>query len=200
MKHLRFQILNLVFLSIILFTRCGGDIKGTFYISEEALKYQFDTTIASFQMQDNHGITDEFFKNGNFYNTHRYFSEWGTKGEAYGETYGVAYNSVVNNFYFSFVLRADVDYTTVDVEWNFTDMLSFKFETKEVTYGTKPAIHFYDSILVKNKTYYNILEIDYTDKLDKIDDYTPVKTYIAGNVGLVKFILKQDIVFERISN
>lgn len=198
MKHIQSLILNLAFLSMIFFTGCGGDIKGTFYISDEALKYQFDTTIVCFQMQDNNGITDEFFKNGNFYNTHRYFSEWGTKGEAFGETFGVAYNSVVNNFYFSFVLRADVDYTTVDMEWNFNDILTFIFETKEVTYGTKPTISFYDSLQVRDKTYYNILEIDYTDNVHKIDEHTPVKTFIAGNVGLVKFVLREDIVFERI--
>ncbi len=62
-----------------------------------------------------------------------------------------------------------------------------------------PEILFYDSLTVKGVTYRNMIEIDYSGKINEIDDFTPVKTFISGEKGLVKFIRKDGITLERIS-
>ena len=57
MKHIQLTIkLISVFILPILLNSCGGDLEGTFYISDEARKYQIDTTITKMQFVDNFGI------------------------------------------------------------------------------------------------------------------------------------------------
>lgn len=182
-----------------MFNNCGGDLKGTFYISDEARKYQIDTTITSIKFIDNYGISEEFYLDQNvWYASHHYFSEWGSDGEAWGETYGVAYNSSVNRFFFMFVLRADVENTDIELEWNQKDRLVYNFSTKNVESDVKATVHFYDTLSVRGIKYYNIIEIDYTETINEIDKDTPVKTYISGNKGLIKIQRKDNINLERI--
>jgi hypothetical protein len=38
----------------------------------------------------------------------------------------------------------------------------------------------------------------YSDNKNAIDMNTPVKTYISGEKGLIKFIRKDNIIFERV--
>ena len=200
MMRLFRSTIKLLFILIVfvLTNNCGGDIEGVYYISDEAREYQFDTTIYSFKMVDNHGITEEFYMDQNiWYSTHHYFSEWGTDGKACGETFGVAYYSVLNDYSFMFVLRAQVEYTDMEIEWNQRDRLVYNFKTKKVTTGIEPGILFYDSLSVRDITYGNIIEIDYSYKIRDIDINTPVKTYISGEKGLIKFIRRDNIIFER---
>jgi len=201
MRPIRLTIkLLYIILAGALLCSCGGDdLEGTYYLSDEAREYMIDTTVTSFRMVDNHGLTDEFYLDGYiWYTLHHYFSEWGTEGDAFGETFGVAYMSSVNDYSFMFVLRANVGYTELDVEWNQRDRLTYNFKSGKVTYGVVPGIMFYDTMSVKGITYSNIIEIDYSGRVTEIDDNTPVKTYISGEKGLIKFIRKDNIVFERI--
>lgn len=199
MKPIRLTIKLLPILAIyIIINSCIGDIEGTFYISDEAKKYQIDTTIISFKMIDNYGITDEFYMNNIWYNTHHYFDEWGINDKAYGETFGVAYHSIINNYFFMYVLRADVEFTNLEIEWNQKDIMVYNFSSKKVTSDIKPKILFYDSLIVRDISYKNIIEIDYSNNLSEIDLYTPIKSYISGDKGLIKFIRRDNIVFERI--
>ncbi len=108
-----------LFLVAALCCRCGGDLEGIFYLSDEARRYMIDTTIRSFHMVDNLGMTEAFYMDEwIWYRTHHYFSEWGSDGDAYGEAFGVAYLSSVNDYAFMFVLRAQVGYTEMEIEWN----------------------------------------------------------------------------------
>jgi hypothetical protein len=200
MKHIQLTIkLISVFILPILLNSCGGDLEGTFYISDEARKYQIDTTITKMQFVDNFGISEEFYIDQNiWYITHHYYSEWGTDGEAWGETFGVAYNSTVNGFFFMFVLRADVENTDLEIEWNQRDRLVYNFGTKAIESGVNANIKFYDTLTVRGIKYQDIIEIDYTEKINEIDNDTPVKTYISGNKGLIKFERKDKIILERI--
>lgn len=200
MKHIRLIIKSAIFfLSFFLFVSCGNDIKGTFYISDEARKYEIDTSIYSFKMIDNYGITEEFYMDKNiWYTTHHYFSEWGTDGDAFGETFGVAYNSILNNYFFMFVLRADVENTDLEIEWNQRDRFVYNLEKKIFTDGVVPEISFYDSLVVRDITYKNIIEIDYSKVKNKIDINTPVKTYISGEKGLIKLVRIDNNILERI--
>ncbi len=178
---------------------CGDKIVGTFYLSEEALKYEIDTTITSFRMVDNHGITEEFYLHSDSWGTsYKYFHEWGVDGNAFGETFYVKYLSVLNDFCMTYVLRADVDYSELEVEWGYKDFIRYNFKDKKVVFGTKAKVKFYDSLWVKDHTYGRIIEIDYTDVQDKISEDTPVKTFISGERGLIKFTLKSGVTFERI--
>lgn len=199
MKHIRLTIkIVAAFFMLIVINNCGGYIEGIVYLSDEARKYQIDTTIMSVKFIDNYGISEEFYLDKNiWYRTHHYFSEWGSDGEAWGETFGVAYNSTLNGFFFMFVLRADVENTDLEIEWNQRDRLVYNFETKTVEYGVMAKINFYDTLWVKGIKYYDIIEVDYTDNINEIDYDTPVKTYISGNKGLIKFERKDNIILER---
>lgn len=200
MKHIQ-SIIKLisVFILLILLNSCGGDLEGTFYISDEARKYQIDSTITTMKFVDNYGISEEFYIDQNiWYTTHHYFSEWGTDGEAWGETFGVAYNSSVNGFFFMFVLRADVENTDLEIEWNQRDRLVYNFSTRTVESGVDANIIFYDTLTVRGIKYKDIIEVDYSAKINEIDNDTPVKTYISGNEGLIRFERKDKITLERI--
>ncbi len=100
------QLISSVFVlfAIIVFYGCEGDkIEGTFYLSDQARKYQIDTAM-SFKMIDNHGITEDFYIDKYiWYSTHHFFSDYGNG--IIDETFGVAYYSSINNYSFMYVLR-----------------------------------------------------------------------------------------------
>ncbi|MDR2009391.1 MAG: hypothetical protein LBQ22_02790 [Bacteroidales bacterium] len=195
MKHIQ-SIINSLFIIVILgFSSCNNDLEGTFRLSDEAQKYLIDTTIISFRMEDNYGISEEFYQSNIFYQTHHFFYPL---EDAFLENFGISYSSSINRFYFMYVLRADTDHTSMEIEWNQKDMFTMNLNTKEITYGVVPKVSFCDTMTVRNTNYYNIIEIDYTDNINKIDKDTPVKTYISGNKGLIKFIRKDGVILERV--
>ncbi len=198
MKHTQFTINNALFLlTIVFFSSCGEKIEGTFYLTDEAKKYQIDTTITSFNMVDNYGITEEFYVDKNiWYTTHHYFSNYGNG--VTDEIFGIAYYSSLNDYSFMFVLRPDLEGTDLEVEWNQRDLLEYNFGTKKVESGTVAEVSFYDTLTVRGVKYNNIIEIDYSNTKNEIDADTPVKTYISGDMGLIKFIRKDNITMERI--
>ncbi|MFA6403330.1 MAG: hypothetical protein WCX31_17160 [Salinivirgaceae bacterium] len=200
LSKIRTALLFSIFVSTGFLLACIDEVEGTFYISDEALKYQIDTTITSFQMQDNFGITEGFYLDQNiWYATHHYFSQVGN-GATYIETFGVNYYSVLGNYSFMFVLRAQVEYTQMEIEWNQTDRISYNFNSKKVESGLKANISFFDSLSVRNHTYYRIIEVDFSTIANQIGPDTPLKIFISGNDGLIKFIRKEGIVVERIYN
>lgn len=97
-----------------------------------------------------------------------------------------------------FVLRANVENTDLEIEWNQKDRLVYNFGTKDIENGVEANIKFYDTLTVRGIKYQDIIEVDYTDKINEINDDTPVKTYISGNKGLIKLVRKDKIVLERI--
>ncbi|MBN1951639.1 MAG: hypothetical protein JW801_10575 [Bacteroidales bacterium] len=189
-----------LFLAVILnLAACGPDIEGTFYLSDEARKYMPDTTVTTIRMVDSHGISEEFYIDQHiWYTTHHYFDEWGTNGDAFGESFGIAYISTVNDYFFMYVLRAHVEYTEMTIEWNQKDMLTYNFSSEEIGNMPGAKISFNDSMRVRGTTYDHIIELDYSAIVDEIDESTPVKTYISGSRGLVKFVRQDGIVFERV--
>ncbi len=186
-------------LTALFFTTCGEDIEGTFYLSKKSLKYQIDTTITSFTMIDSHGITESFYMdNRHWYSTHHYFNEWGVDGTAFGEVFGVAYHSTVNDYFFSFTLRADTDHTDMEIEWNQTDRITYDIENEMVTYGPPADVQFLDSLLIADTIYRDIIKIDFTGLEDKIQENTPLTTYLSGTTGLIKFERADGIISSRI--
>ncbi len=200
MKRIQLIIKISLFVLIVLFlNNCGEDITGTYYISDEAKNYEIDTTITSINFTDNNGLSESFsLDQDTWYTTHHYFTEWGTGGKAFGETYGLHYTSTVNRFFFMYVLRADVGYTKLEIEWNQTNRSTYNFSTKQVESGIKGKVTFCDSLEVKGVIYRNIVEFDYADNSNAIDDDIPVKTVISGDKGLIKFSRKDGVIFERI--
>lgn len=191
--------LILAVLTLALFVRCGDKLEGHFHISEAARKYQIDTTITHFSIIDNNGITDEFVLDKKvWYATHHYYQEWGVDGKAWGETYGVAYESVVNNWHFMMVLRADVDHTDLEIEWNLTDRVTVNLASGSIESGHARALLFSDSMTVAGVTYYDIVELDYTGRESLIGNSTPVKTFISGKHGLVRMERKDGVVLNRV--
>lgn len=195
------NISGLLLLSLFLFSACGRhcDSRDRFYFTPEDLKYQPDTTGYPFKMVDNHGITEEFYVDRtNFYPDHHYFSILGNECDPVSETFGIAYHSTVNDYFISMVMRAGIPSASLEIDWNLRNWFTYDFGTAKVIDGIAPEIYFYDSLTVRGKTYYKIIEIDYTGKINQIDANTPVKTYISGNEGLIKFIRKDNITLERI--
>jgi hypothetical protein len=198
MKKPSLLILNSIIIALILvLAGCGEDIPaGMFYLSDEARDYQFDT-VNSFKMIDNHGITEQFYAlDYSFYTKHHFFAQF---GPALCETFGITYNSVLNDYYFSYMLRAETDYSGLRVDWNQKDWLTYNFDEDIITStGIMPAIKFYDTLLVGGYIYNHIIEVDYTGNEHDIDEDTPVKTYISGEKGLIKFTRKDGVIMERI--
>lgn len=188
-----------VLLVIFLFVRCGEELEGDFYISDEARKYQTDTTLTSLRFIDNYGISEEFRMDQHlWYTTHHYFSEWGIDGKARGETFGVAYTSTLNRFFFMYVLRASVGYTNLEIEWNQKDLLVYNMLTNKVENGVEAEVSFIDSLFVRGIKYDDVIVVDYSKKIAEIDSNTPVKTYISGQKGLIRIERKDDVVLERV--
>ncbi len=199
MKHIQLTNKLILISALSLLLNSCGDIKGVFNISSDARKYQIDTTITTLKFVDNYGISEEFFMDQDvWYKTHHYYSEWGSDGDAWGESYGAAYSSTVNGFFFMFGLRATVENTELEIEWNQKDRLVYNFRTKTVEYGVDAKINFYDTLTVRGIQYKDIIEVDYTEKINEIDKDTPVKTYISGNKGLIRFERKDNVILERI--
>jgi hypothetical protein len=196
-KPFQLIIKCMVFPLLISLVSCGTDNpEGVYYFSDDARNYQFDT-VNSFQMIDNLGITEQFYvDNYTWYPRHYFFDQF---GGLYCETFGIAYHSVLNDFFFLYLLKAEMDFTGLRVEWNQKDAVIYNFdENKIISTEIVPDVRFYDSLLVKDVIYSNIIEIDYTDNIGLIDENTPVKTYISGDKGLVKFIRKDGIIAERV--
>lgn len=189
-----------------------------YYISGDVKKYTFDVTKTSFQMSDNVGMQEKFHISTNrTYNgqipTYYYFEPVVCSGiytgTAYFENFGVSYQSVLNSYFFRYIITGGFE-TQLTIKWSedvydfntrtFLDnnRFEYNFKTKKVTSKVKPDVNFYDSINVKDFVYQDVIEIDYSDVKDKIDENTPVKSYFSGKSGLIKIMLKEGIVLERI--
>ncbi len=181
-----------------MFTSCGDDLEGTFLINDEASVFKTDTTIYSFQMIDSHGITDEFYQSNIWYSTHNYMSGWGD--EAWYESYGTAYESALNNYFFMIVLRGDIDYSNMEIEWNQTDRINYRFGEQYLDLNGSAGLIIltYDTLTVNEILYHDIMEINLMGSADEIGANTPVKTWISGSTGLIMFERKDGIISKRV--
>jgi hypothetical protein len=91
----------------------------------------------------------------------------------------------------------DSEYLYKD-EYKDNNRLEYNFSTKKVTSKVKPKIRFYDSLIVSNKTYFDIIEIDYSSIKNKINNNTPIKIFFAGKAGIIKFMPVEGIELERV--
>lgn len=194
MKHFHL-IFKIFFIPFFIVSCIHDEPQGVFDLSEDAQKYKVDSTITSFQMIDNNGIKEEFYVN-DFYS---YYHEPWENG--FFEIYNIEYTSTLNNYSLRINLNADDISSSLTINWNHNNYSYYYFDTNEI-FGdpVNPIIKFHNSIQVQNATYFNIIEIDYTNNIKKIDNKTPVKTYISGNKGLIKFIRKDGVFLERIAN
>ena len=195
------------------------DIDGKrFYIASEARKYMLDTTETSFRMEDNVGIKETFHIEKNiFYNAqvpnYLYYEEFkgagAISGTAVAEKFGITYESVLNQYYFRYSLTSVIetkleiswcldDYNFSSNSWEDNNRFEYNFNTKKVSSKLKPKVKFFDSLVVNNITYQDVIEIDYSSLKDKINENTPSKIYFAGKAGLIKFVPLEGIEVERI--
>lgn len=190
--------LLVLFSAVVVFQSCGDDLEGTFLINKEASVFKTDTTVYSFAMIDSYGITDEFYQSSIWYSTHNYMSDWGDK--AWYESYGVAYESALNNYFFMIVLRADMDRSKMEVEWNQMDRFNYSFGVIDLDYNGGPGIKvsLYDTLTVNGVLYHNIMEFDLRMSASKIGRNTPIKTWISGSIGLIMFERKNGVVSKRV--
>lgn len=185
----------LLIISFLFLLGCVKDEPiGIFNLSEEASKYKIDGEITSFKMIDNNGITD-LFRQENFSLYHHEPWEGG-----FFESYDIAYRSIINNYYFNLRLNADDYSSTMSFTWNQNNYVYYDFKYKETdSDGFKPVISFYKSMMIRGVNYKDIIELDYSKGVDKIQDNTPLKAFISGKKGLLKIVRKDGIVLERLS-
>lgn len=226
MKH--FQLNKFAFLVLIIctlssiFTSCEvEDISGNhYYISNEVRKYMADTTQKYIDMVDNVQMKERFKVEKNyFFNTEEpnylYFSTFTgagyISGIAYSENFSIAYKSLLNQYYFRYRITGNYgNETMLEVKWcedsyNFSkndfddnNRFEYNFRTKKITSKLKPKVRFYDSLTIASTSYFDIIEIDYSSKKDKINENTPIRVFFAKNAGLIKFEPKEGIVLERL--
>ncbi|MDA3865405.1 MAG: hypothetical protein PF489_01495 [Salinivirgaceae bacterium] len=193
------QSIVAVLLLFVLLAGCGDKIKGTFYLSEKAKMYTIDTTITSFTMIDDVGITEDFVMDRHtWYTQHHYFNNWGVDGDAKGEVFGIAFNSTINNYFFTYVLRADETFSTLEIEWVQKDMFTLNLDSEKIISGKNAHISFLDSLQVNQKTYKNVIMVDYRHMSGETHNKTPVVSYFSAHYGLIKLIRKDGIVSTRL--
>ena len=154
MKHIHL-IFKYLFLLILVVSCIPEEPEGTFNLSEEAQKYKIDSTITSFQMIDNNGITEQFYLS-NFYS---YYHEPWENG--FFENYNVEYRSIINDYTLRIHLGADDISDDLNINWNGNYYVYYYFDSGE-TYGDPltPDIKLHNSIVVQNVTYFNIIELN----------------------------------------
>ena len=226
MKHFQLNK-HLFFFSFIIilsfsFTACEvEDINGKYYYIDEVVrKYLTDTTQNHIDFVDNMLIKEHFVvERDYFFNTeepyylyHRSFIGAGyISGIAYAETFSISYKSVLNDYHFRYRIAGSYgNETTLEVKWcedsnnlsknDFDDnnRFEYNFRTKKVTSKVKPKIRFYDSLVVANKTYFDIIELDYSSIKNKINSNTPIKVFFAGKTGIIKFMPVEGVELERV--
>lgn len=180
-------------IAVICLSSCNDE--GTWYLSNEAERYIIDTSIVSFRMEDNYGMSEEFQQCCNAMEQYRYFF---TSGECAWEMYGITYSSSINNLLFEYRLLSDLNGTELEIWWNYRNILDYNIDAKKISEGFKPRVSFYDTLTVRNIVYENIIEIDYRKIIDELEPGTPQKIYISGKKGLIKLEFNNDIALERI--
>jgi len=226
MKH--FQLNKLAFLVLIIctfgafFTSCEvEDISGNhYYISNEVRKYMADTTQKYIDMIDNVQMKERFMIKKNYlfsieepkYLYLTTFTGAGNiSGIAFSEIFSIAYKSLLNQYNIRYRLTGNYgNETKLEVKWcedsyNFSkndfednNRFEYNFRTKKITSKVKPKIRFYDSLVVANKTYFDIIEIDYSSIKSKINSNTPIKVFFAGKTGIIKFMPVEGVELERV--
>lgn len=187
-------IIKLFFIQALVLSCTEHTPVGTFNLSEEAQKYKIDSTITSFQMIDKNNITEGFYLD----DVLSYYHEpW---EDGLFEIYRVNYFSVINNYSFDVNLRADDISSTLNFNWNYKTNFYYDFKTTEI-YGDPraPSLKFSDSIKIRNTVYYDIIEIDYTNSVNKIKDESILKACVSGKKGLIKLVRKDGNILERIN-
>jgi hypothetical protein len=226
MKHFQLNKQLILFvltgLLSLIFTACEvEDINGKYYYIDESVhKYLPDTAQNHIDFVDNMLIKEHFIvERDYFFNTeepfflyHRnFFGAGDISGIAYAETFSISYKSVLNNYHFRYRMTGNYgNETTLEVKWcedseylykdeyKDNNRLEYNFSTKKVTSKVKPKIRFYDSLIVSNKTYFDIIEIDYSSIKNKINNNTPIKIIFAGKAGIIKYMPVEGVELERV--
>lgn len=174
--------------------------KGVSRFNEEARGFIIKDTISrSFSMIDNYGITDDFVINSSYYN-YKFLSYSGLIDNPL-EQFVYEPHSLLNNFYFTYKLLAGKNTTNLMIDLPYLyDPMVYDLSLKKVTNTSGPIaeIKFSDEMEVRGIVYKNIIEIDFSMNQEQIKKTCPVKTYYSLEKGLIKFIRKDGIFFERI--
>lgn len=225
MKHIQFfsrSILTILCILVLCACESPEYLNGTkHFLSDEVHKYMADTTITKFNMTDNVGISETFYvEKSNFgsyqWPHHHYFSLFHITGsiKAYGyaENFNIAYKSAFSNYTFRFELNSRSDNKThLIVKWGEDDIefekkkyddadnwFTYDFTDRKVTSRLKPKIRFAESMTIRNTTFYDIIEIDFSEISESKRMDAPYKITFAGKKGLIKFEPVKGIELTRI--
>lgn len=217
MNHIQLnnQAVAILILSLVFLLGSCEEIENIegnkYYMVDDVRKYMVDTTQTNFDMTDNNQITETFYIDRSGFNYsdrpyYHYLSSFQSigyrQGRAFAENFNIAYKSSFSGYDFKFELTGWMDNVTILIvkwgenkvesgkrEWSENDYwFVYDFARKKITSKIKPQIVFHDSMTLKNKTYYDIIEIDFS-KLSKTKrENAPLKIYFAGKVGLIKFV------------
>jgi hypothetical protein len=205
MKYFLSIIKTIVICVICFFLyNCEGEdqkYEGNFLLRDETRGYIIkDTVSATFKMIDNHDIVDEFSNSNGYMNI--YLGSTGTIFKIQQQFMLVSI-SLLNNYTFRYELLADKESDQMKIyvsPLSFFDPAVYDFASKKVSTNQDPLpeIKFYDEMEVRGIVYHKIIEIDYSKDQDKLKNNFPVHIYYSTDKGLIKFIRKDGIFFERI--
>lgn len=216
MNHIRLnkQAVSILILVLVFLVSSCEEIEyidgNKYYIVDDVRKYMVDTTQTSFDMTDNNQITETFYIEKSGFNYldrpyYHYFSSFRgagyIQGRAYAENFNIAYKSRFSDYDLKFEITGWMDSVSIlVVKWGedkveygkreFDDndyWFVYDFARKKITSKLKPEIIFHDSMTLKSKTYFDIIEIDFSKMSKTKRKNAPMKIYFAGKEGLIKF-------------
>lgn len=199
---------------ILILSGCCKNKQDTFmYISDEAKMYIPDTC-EIFYMIDNYGITEPFqlTKSYNYYtneeNYHNFIVRYQSDEDRCGNTttyeyFSIEYLSSLNNFFFNISIYPNIETNMLQINWNQYIYVSYTFETGEIEYQVSneiieenlPLVTFIDNFELKDTIMNDVMYVDFSN-VENTE--TPLKIYVAPHIGLVKYILRNDVEAERV--
>jgi hypothetical protein len=217
MNHIRLnkQAVGILILILVFLLGSCEEIEyidgNKYYIIDDVRKYMVDTTQTSFDMTDNNQISETFYIEKSGFNYldrpyYHYLSSFQSigyvQGRAYAENFNIAYKSRFSDYDLKFEITGWMDNVTIlVVKWgedkkefgkreydDNDDWFVYDFYRKKITSKIKPKIIFHDSMTLKSKTYFDIIEIDFSKMSKTKRKNAPMKIYFAGKIGLIKFV------------
>jgi hypothetical protein len=220
--------IQIIFSLLLLLTSCGDHPlnEQTLYVADEAKQWLTDASVGDgFLMVDSYGITDGFnkkssnsgFLEGSSYfagiHTNRTFREY--YDEEYSSTYGknlrigleanytpfgdeisvdLGGTHFLYSFKFGFLVRVSID-NHMNYIW-----LTMGENEYYDTHLISSTATFIDSIIVNGNTYKDVMHYRLADFLPQQKPFTVTEIFIAKHYGLLKYVLNNGIVFQRITN
>lgn len=194
------KYLPVLFLHVtIILGACGDKLSGEYNIPDEYRKYLIDTTITSFEMSDQNGISYGYMLSPAFGMGLSYF-----KGHGYTQEYQYMYYVPTmgsDSFWWNIWAMNSHDMPSLRVEWSFELVMEYEFPTKKIinTHGfaAKPQILLQDTITINHQVYNDIVIINIPEENLSDRPHVPFQTIVGGGIGPLQFSFTNGLIYTR---